>query len=368
MKEKIKRQKIVDRDNFTYEEKQLLAAKSDERCCHCGKKVYIGYGATVEHFIPISQGGTNRDINMVMLCKDCNKEKGNFIYRPEDYLTYLKKEHLVKLQGYFDSYISSFDFINRDNLLACDRYRVFVNPIPEKIQYPVKRKNKVKDDIVKKCSIPLWVKKATMEDVDKLTEYFIKYLKKYDCLDSKEAARINIQFWITFGCIYYIERNNNIDSFITVTVTKSNGRVMLNDDVLDHYLTINAFTYYSNDYALSVGYNLLMQIPKFLFNEQGFKQIPIKYSVIKTDPLSIDVCKNGALHSEGRFIASFMILHEDEKKNLIPLIKDQGLKKFFQRFDEIKEEKLREWFTIHGDTPYEWMMQELELDKKDIVE
>jgi hypothetical protein len=32
--ENIRRQKIVERDDFTYDEKLSIAIKSDERCCH----------------------------------------------------------------------------------------------------------------------------------------------------------------------------------------------------------------------------------------------------------------------------------------------------------------------------------------------
>lgn len=370
MEDKIKRQKIMERDRFTYEDKLRFAAKSDDRCCHCGKKVHIGYGATVEHFVPLSQGGTNREINMVMLCEDCNKNKGSFIYRPEDYLLYLKKEHLDKLQGYFDSYINSFDFVNRDNLLACDRYKVWINTMPEQTYYAMKarKRRKGQADIMKKCSVPLWVKRATYDDIDKLTEYFIKYLKKYNCLDSEESAKINIQFWISFGCIYYIERNGNIESFVTVTITKANGHVFLNDDKLDYYLTVNVFTYYSNEYALTLGYNLSRQIPRYLSDEQNLKQIPIKYCVIADDTLSSEICDGGSIYRGDRFVSSFMVLYDGEKNDLPSLIEDKELKKFFQRFDEIKEERLKVWFAIHGEKPYEWMMRELELKESEDTE
>ena len=367
MEDKIKRQKIMERDRFTYEEKIRFAAKSDDRCCHCGKKVHIGYGATVEHFIPLSQGGTNRDINMIMLCEDCNKTKNSFIYRPEDYLIYLKEEHLEKLKGYFNSYINSFEFVNRDNLLACDRYKVWVNTMPEQMYFSMRRHKSKKNayNIIKKCSVPLWVKRATYDDVDKLTEYYIKYLKKYDCLDSEKAAKINIQFWISFGCIYYIERNDNIESFITVMVTKANDRVLMKEDKIDYFFNVNVFTYYSNDYALTLGYNLSRQIPRYLCDEQGLSQIPIKYSVVAKDTLSGEICDGGYVRKEDKFLSAFMVLYEGEAEDLPLLVQDETLKKFFQRFDKIKEERLKTWFAIHGEKPYKWMMRELELEGED---
>ena len=360
----LKRQKIMERDRFTYADKKKLAEKSNGLCCHCGHKVTVGYDATVEHFVPLSQGGTNRDINMVLLCEDCNKTKSNLIYRPNDYLTYLKEEHLEKLNGYFDSYIKSFDFVNRDNLLACDRYKVWVQSMPEEMYYSLlRRKGKKSQDIMKRCSSPLWVKRATYDDVDKLTEYYIRYLKKYNCLDSEDSAKVNIQFWISFGCIYYIERNDNIESFITVMVTKANGRVYMDQDPLDYFLTVNVFTYYSNDYALTLGYNLSRQIPKYLSSEQNLKQIPVKYCVIADDKLSTEICNGGSLYHGDRFLSSFLVLYDGQKQDLPPLVEDQNLKQFFAKFEKIKEERLKAWFSIHGEQPYAWMLEELELEE-----
>ena len=359
MDDTIKRQKIVERERFTYEEKEKLAEKSDRRCCHCGKKLSIK-DTTVEHFIPLSKGGTNRDINLVALCFECNDSKNNFIYRPNDYLTYLKEEHLEKLNGYFESYIHSFDFVNRDNLLACDRYKVFVNRMRESL-YLKTRKSKNRDKIEKKFSVPLWVKKATYEDVNKLTEYYIKYLKKYDCLDSEKSAKINIEFWITFGCIYYIENKGQIEGFITITVTKSNGLVFVNDDNIDYFLTVNIFTYYSNDYALTLAWNLSRQIPRYIAYEQDLQQIPIKFNVLANDSLHFPLCEGGVIKNEDRFISSFMILFEGEKEDLTYIKEDEKLESFFKKFEKINEERLKVWFNIHRDEPYEWMLNELEL-------
>lgn len=366
MSDLIKRQKIMEREVFSYEDKVKFASKSDNRCCHCGKKVFTGYGATVEHFIPISKGGTNRDINMVMLCEDCNQEKGNFIYRPDDYLLYLKQEHLDKLNGYFESYINSFDFVNRDNLLACDRYKVWVNTIPETMYRSIKgRRGKKNHDMLQKCSVPMWVKKATYDDVDKLTEYYIKYLKKYHCLDSEKSAKVNIEFWITFGCIYYIEKNNEIKAFVTVSVTKANDHVYLDDDTIDHFLTINIFSYYSNEYALTLAWNLSRQIPRYICQEQGISQIPVKYCVIGEDSLCGELCEGGVIYKGDRFTSSFMILYDGNREDLPELTEDKDLTKFFERFVQINKKRFDIWFEVHGEETYEWMIRELELEKNE---
>jgi hypothetical protein len=375
MSDKIKRQKIMEREYFSYEEKADFALKSDNRCCHCGKKVFINYGATAEHFIPLSKGGTNRDINMIMLCQECNEKKDNFIYNPDDYLSYLKEEHMEKIRGYFDSYIKSFDFINRDNLLACDRYKISIVPMAEGLHDVLASKSNKKKryknvrQILNKQSKKFWMKRATMNDSDKLTAYFIKYLKKYNSLDSEYAARINIEFWLTFGCIYYIEVNDEIKVFVTVSVTKANDRVIIGKEKIDYFLTINIFSYYNTDNAYTIALNLSRDIPERLCKEQGLLQIPVRYRVLNEDTLGYDLL-NGAIYHNPSFTESFMILYDGKKgvNALPPISNDEKLNNFFKKFGEINQRRLENWFSIHETDVYEWMLNELFLKPTDEYE
>ena len=358
----IKRQKIVQRDNFTEDEKNLIAMKSDFRCCHCGKKVFYGYGATVEHFIPLSEGGTNRNINLIMLCKQCNEEKKSYIYHPREYLNYLNEKDLENLEGYFNSYIKSFEFVNRDNILACDRYRFYVPVNTSNLNKNVyEYKNKKLRDAIYNNSREIWVKRATFKDLQKLTDYFVKYLKKYNCLDSADSARINIEFWLTFGCIYYIEIAGEIKTFITVTATEANKNVLIDKKEIDNFLTINVFAYYSTEYALTLAWNLCREIPKKIFDEQDVKQIPIKYSTLVNDQLAYAICDGGAIYKNGRFLESFLILYEGDKSDLPELNEDENLNKFFNKFNKINKENINVWFKDHKQETYDWMVREISL-------
>ena len=95
------------------------------------------------------------------------------------------------------------------------------------------------------------------------------------------------------------------------------------------------------------------------------KQIPIKYCTIANDTLSGEICDGGLIYRGDRFVSSFMVLYDGEKNNLPSLTEDEELKKFFQRFDEVKKERLKVWFAIHGEEPYEWMTRELELEESE---
>lgn len=365
----MKRQKIVEREEFTYDEKLEIAEKSDNRCCHCGKTVYFGFGATVEHYIPLSKGGTNRGINLVMLCKECNEDKSNNIIQPREYLEYLKEEHLDKLQGYFDSYIKSFDFVNRHNLCSCDRYKLYIAPVNYNLQKSINNRGRKKKsmEILYRHSTVYWMKRATPYDTEKLLEYYTKYLKKYNILDSEKAARINIEFWLTFGAIYYIDdKNNDIRSMMTVMVTGGNNKVHCNTGDIDNFLSVNVFGYYSNDLAMTLSYHLSRELPRHICEEHNLQQIPVKYSIAKKDPLSYDICCSGNIYEQENFIESFLILYNrDGRKDLTPVNEDKDLNDFFSKFAQINNDKLEKWFKYHNEETYEWMVRELVLPNSD---
>lgn len=362
----IKRQKIQERDQFSFEEKEHIAAKSDHNCCHCGKKVFYGYGATVEHFIPLSQGGTNRDINLIMLCEECNKSKGKFIYHP-DYLKYLKEDEKEKLEGYFNSYIHSFEFLNRNNLLACDKYFITVETvrISTKFRRSVRNKNVIPHQ---DCTIN---RLLTDEAKEKVIEYYIKYLKKYKMLDSEEKARLDIEFWMKFGCIYYIERNGEIKTFVACMVTKTNGRLYTTEthDDTPYFLSIFVFSYYDNDYSLTLSYNLSRCIGRSIMDEQGIEQIPVAYYIIKGDHLAHYIVGEGYDFNFPNMYAAMYVEHDGPmpEDGVIPrVIDDEKLMDFFKKFSDINDSGIEKWLDEHGITKKqekEWFYNQLELPK-----
>jgi len=56
-------------------------------CIYCGSTLNNDNSNT-EHIIPISLGGNNTKVNMIVCCKKCNAERGN-----EDFYTYLRKKN-----------------------------------------------------------------------------------------------------------------------------------------------------------------------------------------------------------------------------------------------------------------------------------
>ena len=382
MDDKIKRQKLYEREEFTEEERKEILSKTNGVCAHCGKKLRDGTNLTVDHFIPISKGGINRMINCVPMCMDCNKNKSNLIYEPKDYLEYLNEDDLIALEGYFDSYISSFDFVNRDNLLACDRY--ILNICPQSVYrnkehiYKKVKSRKEHDKLITMTSVQYLVKRALPEDEDKLVKYFIKYLKKYDYYSDDETVRANIEFWMHFGCIYYVERGDEVKGFITCTVTKATDNIVLTDrtkdddeDIVNNYITINVFFLYGNAQSYSLAYYVSRGIPSHILKEQGLCQLPVKYGFVAKDKYTgAALCGNKRRDfvSKNEFQSFFNILCNDKniektKQNYPRIQDDEALKKFFAKFKEFNQEKFNTWSSInlYTSNKTDWMIEELAL-------
>ena len=63
--------------------KEFLEENIGANCIYCDSKLNHE-NATADHIIPISDGGNNCQVNLVVCCKDCNNERGNM-----DFQTYM---------------------------------------------------------------------------------------------------------------------------------------------------------------------------------------------------------------------------------------------------------------------------------------
>lgn len=46
-------------------------------CCYCGNTVTSGAQLTLDHILPHSHGGSNKETNLVTCCLKCNSSRGN---------------------------------------------------------------------------------------------------------------------------------------------------------------------------------------------------------------------------------------------------------------------------------------------------
>lgn len=60
------------------------------KCVYCEEELNYE-NATADHIIPISNGGNNTQVNLLVCCSDCNNERGNMPFK--DYLKYKNKKY-----------------------------------------------------------------------------------------------------------------------------------------------------------------------------------------------------------------------------------------------------------------------------------
>ena len=60
--------------------KEFLEENMDANCIYCDIELNND-NATADHIIPISKGGNNTQVNLVVCCKKCNNERGNLDFK-----------------------------------------------------------------------------------------------------------------------------------------------------------------------------------------------------------------------------------------------------------------------------------------------
>lgn len=98
---------IEERYIFCYEERKTALKRSGGICACCGKKLTTKT-MTMDHIIPISRGGTNEPENLIALCEDCNKQKGNMLYMPIGYYKAMEnRSELLRMERHVEAWFST---------------------------------------------------------------------------------------------------------------------------------------------------------------------------------------------------------------------------------------------------------------------
>ena len=349
--------KYYNREHFTLDEKEDICAKSGNKCAHCGTPIYAGYQMTVDHFIPLDKGGSNQMINLIPLCKDCNESKDNKLYSME-YIKYLKPKYKQQIKDYLDSYVQVIDYCQRHRLLAYDEYNRSILITPRN----VRRKNKsvgVKSKYI--------LKYATWDDLDKITDYLIRYLKKNEVLDSEEAARENIIFWMQFGCIYYVERNGEVTTMIAMTIKQlgenQDYRGIYNQPMM--YL----FPYYQTEISEQIVLDLIYDIPKLICDENNLSFMPLNIVMLEDEKMKNVLSYMYKTSPKEDNVEGFIVFHvlvgENESYDNVHIEYEdmnESEKKthdFFNKFNDVTDKMLRYFEKYEDRESVSWMINSI---------
>lgn len=338
---KIPQQKYFQREHFSIDEKFDILKKSGGKCCHCGKDIYAGYTMTVDHFIPLFKGGSNQGINLIPLCEDCNKNKDDKLYSM-DYIKFLKPKHKKELGDYLNSYVNITDYVQRHRLLAYDQYD---SELVTSLNGIFSRHGKDRD---KKLGVrsKYCIKLATWDDLDKLHNYLVKYLKKIDSLDNIESARQNIIFWLQFGCIYYVERDNDIKIMVATTIKHLSSFEDFRGINNQPYMYV--FPYYNTEISISMMTNIVYDIPDFIRRENNLDFIPINVLFLKKEKMKdiMSAVMGASLTQDS--VPSFNCMHAiigkvENNENAVVDYEDmtdeeRKVADFFRKFDDVTDQ------------------------------
>ena len=330
----MKRQQIIDRNEFDYEDRKFICAKSNNVCAHCGTPIQIGKNATIDHFIPLKKGGINQKLNTIPLCKKCNQEKNSKIINPETYIKFLKPKYKKELEDYYDSYIHSFEYVSRGNLFCCDQYILKVYTGPKLIT----RNQKKKLEIYDRMSQRFVLDRVYPKELPEVEEFFINYLKHVDFLKDEDTARKNIKFWRNFGVMYVIRnKEREIKMLIPITMeTTSDKR---------HHLNLIVFSRYSNETSIKLLHKLPYFLSSNLIKEQQLPYIRFRMSIIRNDSLSKYLEAGYLENPDSDFVTATNIYMTDLHFDVDHYNEEEH--KFYQQFTDVKKH-LDDFFSKSG--------------------
>lgn len=355
MSNKEKRQQTEDREWLSEEVKMRIPRKSGDRCVWCGKKVFLGYEGTIDHFIPLKKGGTNDEVNLVLMCHECNQKKGSRIFPLNVAGTYLNDKHKEELGKYFENYVEKYDYLSRGNLMSSDVYEMFFFP-PAYEDAKEKAKRKGKPFNVRPIRSKYLLKRAYPDDQERIVEYFIKYLKKYKILRSPEAARENIKFWMRFGTIYFIEKNNEIAT-ICCAVVNSHG-----------YISFDIFTYYSTLLAWTMSTGIIDCLGGAIMEENNLPYLPISFNMVVEDELTkYRIPGEEKALSDSQIMCKLAFMYnscyqDPEKSDAAKEAFNEGIRRYSQfihRFDDNIDDEIMLYLYQHDLMEFSWMGEEI---------
>lgn len=203
------REKDKKRVLFDYTKKQKILNKSHGVCASCGRPLDV-ITMTVDHFIPLSKGGTNETANLVALCEDCNKKKRNFVVEPDGWYFYLDEVFVKKLVTIYDKYCSDRLWFNSRNLMRVD------------------------------SSVRLtfgdhkgaFFRKADYSDLDDIYKCYSKCYNSLSLPFSRKDVNMKVKNFISFmferGCLYFMRgKEGRVLSVIPMILVKNSRKYQM---------------------------------------------------------------------------------------------------------------------------------------------
>ena len=264
---------------------------------------------------------------------------------------YLKSPYKERLESHLDKYIHSYEYVSRGNLLACDLYSIYY--MPEVLaDWHHRNKRKHNDAQVQFKHSVYYMKRAYPDDEQRILDYFIRYLKRHNSLDGEDAAQANIKFWMRFGAIYFIEKDNEILAMSTVLAN------------VHGYLSINLFPFYSTKMACTIARSIITCIAQSAMTENRLPYIAICINMIRADSVSykiLDTSDGVGIGDDRMICVPYKVRNHEQFAQATKEEYAEGinnLKQFMSRFTDISSH-LDSFLFEYGLEDYKWMAVEI---------
>lgn len=305
------RKKVVERVWFSRDVKEDILRKSEGVCAHCGCQVVVGDNFTVEHVVPISKGGTNDLVNIVALCRTCNVTKGDGIWHPYEYLTYLHEENKEELKEYIDKYFNDKRWFTHNNFCQVDFKKIEVN-IPITGRQKTVRKNN-QTILARACKIVDYrLQKALYCDLQDIYDMQIAYLKRNKLKVDKAAIKETISDAYGTGAIYYVARSDGTkvgafgvkmeERFVTVGVRKCTTPML----VFSNIITASSLQYVCE--AVRDGIDFILQQYAIVIGVNGIGLCALEmYTDSALSKLVFETCTGFGTRVSGHITTTFLM-------------------------------------------------------------
>lgn len=191
------RARVEERTPFPWTVKEPLLKETGGKCAHCGAPLDRYTNLSVDHFIPLSKGGSNSPENLTVLCDDCNLEKADMILPPIGWYPYLCHTKKKMLQERLKKYMRETDYLAEDCLMPMDTFR---------IEAPVTTKKTFAGGGYKQLRIPVYIHGTKMTDDDAFA-WLMEYRRHLQWRDAEGTVKHPSEFMAP----YYLLKKGDIE-------------------------------------------------------------------------------------------------------------------------------------------------------------
>lgn len=219
---------------LSYVEKREILQKSKGRCAHCGKKIEVGKDATfsLDHVIPLSKGGTNDITNLVGLCDECNKNKGDEIVDIDSWYKFIQPKEGKSLKECFETYCKDYEFLSEKSIFSKDTFPIDV------VMYPTVSRRSNRGSIKSKKRVN--IKKAVYSDLDEIYNMLVSYVLKIedeeDSPELRQDLKECVSYWYQHGAIYFSRSSSgNVNMIIPAKINSLSSKEVSDEDKVFKY-------------------------------------------------------------------------------------------------------------------------------------